>query len=156
MKRVIVLLSSVLIFAVAGCSENSASLERSKPDTGLATDTDAAPASRQSADSSDAFDKDAAVAAVLKDRTEFPKPGEPKAISTTVGGEAPGLTVKGTLTTSVDTGEEADTYIVTLTKKWDFTFNDKQLVGNWTYKVTPSDVQLIASEDNTELIQLVK
>jgi hypothetical protein len=72
------------------------------------------------------------------------------------GGDAPGSKVTGTLTTTVNASSEPETYIVTLTKRWNLTFNDKKLAGYWKYKVTPQAVQLIESDDNTDLVQLVK
>jgi hypothetical protein len=102
------------------------------------------------------FDKQQAVDAVLTDHPDYPRIGETKDIETMTGGDAPGSKVTGTLTTTVNASSEPETYIVTLTKRWNLTFNDKKLVGYWKYKVTPQAVQLIESDDNTDLVQLVK
>jgi hypothetical protein len=104
----------------------------------------------------DLFNKTQAVDAVLKDHPEYPQAGETKDIETMTGGPAPGSKVTGTLATTVDTTSEPEAYTVTLTKRWNLTFNDKKLIGYWKYKVTPQGVQLIESEDNTDLVQLVK
>jgi hypothetical protein len=64
--------------------------------------------------------------------------------------------VKGTLSTTVEASLEPDTYIVTLIKNWNFSVNGKKLLGYWKYKATPQSVQLIGSEDNTDLIRIVK
>jgi len=104
----------------------------------------------------EAFDADQAVAAVLREHPEYPAAGEKRSIETMTGGPAPGLRVGGTLATAVEAADEPDTYIVTLTKRWELQVNDHWLVGYWRYKATPSGIELLASEDNTDEIALVK
>ncbi|MFM1652502.1 hypothetical protein ACI7RC_10425 [Brevibacillus sp. B_LB10_24] len=136
----------VILFAAAGCSP--------APDVGH-TGTEQHALQETKAPES-AFDETEAAEAVLRDHPDFPQPGEVKEIETTTGGEYPGTKVKGTLSTKVEPSQEPDTYIVTLTKQWNFTINDKELIGTWQYEVTPHSVQLIDHEDNTDLIEIVK
>jgi ABC-type glycerol-3-phosphate transport system substrate-binding protein len=79
-----------------------------------------------------------------------------KEFETITGGPAPGAKVKGTLTTTAEASSDPDTYTVTLTKNWNVSVNGKKLMGYWKYKVTPQTVQLVESEDNTDLIRIVK
>ncbi len=104
----------------------------------------------------DSFGPDQAMALVLQDHAEYPRAGETRDIEIMTGGPPPGSKVKGTLTSKVEPSSEPDTYIVTLTKRWDLIFNGKELVGHWKYKVAPDAVQLIESEDNTDLVGMVK
>jgi hypothetical protein len=97
-----------------------------------------------------------AAAAVLRDHPDFPGPGETKSIATMTGGPAPGTKVTGRLSTTVEPWAGKGEYRVTLRKDWDMTFSGKKLSGHWTYKVTADAVQLIESEDNTDLVNQVK
>lgn len=103
-----------------------------------------------------AFTPDQAVAAVLADHPEFPQAGESNPIETMTGGPYPGTKVEGTLFTSVEASSEPERYIVTLAKQWNFSVNDKELKGLWKFEVTPDAVRLLESNDNTDLIHVVK
>ena len=154
MNRKIILLASTILLTSASCGIKSAMDEDALlSQNGSGTIQNA---SKEAEAISTSFDKEKAAAAVLKDHPEFPKPGETKEIETITGGPAPGTKVKGTLSTTVEASSEPDTYIVTLTKNWNFSVNEKKLLGDWKYKVTPQSVQLIESEDNTDLIRIVK
>jgi len=87
---------------------------------------------------------------------EFPKAGEVKKIETRTGGPAPGIKVDGELTTTVEKSTENNTYIVTLTKAWNQKVNDKEAKSVWTYEVTQDKAELISSEENADLINLIK
>lgn len=102
------------------------------------------------------FSATQAVAAVLQDHPEYPMAGDTQAIETITGGPAPGTKVTGTLSTTVEPATEPDTYIVTLTKRWNLTVNDQALAGHWKYKVSPQGVRLVESEDNTDKVRLVR
>jgi len=102
------------------------------------------------------FDEQEAVAMVLKHHPEFPKAGEVKKIETRTGGPAPGIKVDGELTTTVEKSTENNTYIVTLTKAWNQKVNDKEAKSVWTYEVTQDKAELISSEENADLINLIK
>ncbi|WP_168118867.1 hypothetical protein [Paenibacillus sp. HB172176] len=102
------------------------------------------------------FDEESAAEAVLKEHPDFPSVGQFKTIETMTGGPAPGTKVSGTLTTRADAAEDEGTYIITLTKQWNMTINDKELIGRWVYKVSQGSIELLESEDNTDQIGMVK
>jgi hypothetical protein len=45
-----------------------------------------------------------------------------------------------------------DTYIITLGKNNHYVIDGEVIVQYWIYKVTPDDIELLGSEDNTELM----
>lgn len=105
---------------------------------------------------SDAFDLNQAVDIVLALHPEFPPAGGTKEIETMTGGKYPGTKVSGTLATSVDPSGEPDVYHVTLTKKWRIKIGDQEVEGFWKYRVTPQGAELMASADNTDLLNIIK
>lgn len=153
LKRKSILIVGSALFIAAGCLANS----ENKKEHAEFSQSIAKPLQPVSVSlKPESFDKNKAVAAVFKDHPEYPQEGEFKQIETMTGGPAPGTLVKGTLATSVETSSEPDHYIVTLTKQWDFSFNDKKLIGYWKYNVTPQTVHLVDREDNTDLLAIVK
>ncbi|MDQ0116033.1 hypothetical protein J2T15_005509 [Paenibacillus harenae] len=102
------------------------------------------------------FDENQAVAAVLKEKPDFPPSGQAKEIEVVTGGKAPGTKVKGTLSTTVAASSSPGKYTVTLMKNLDYTINEEVLRGYWIYEVTPEETRLVESNDNTILIETVK
>lgn len=134
----------IVTLALTGCSENGR-----VPDGGL---KDPHPVDG----SGTAFDEAKAVELVLKDHPDFPEVGEVRVIETTTGGPAPGAKVSGELKTTVENTSEPSTFIVTLTKAWNITVNDKEAKSVWQYKVTPDNAKLVSSEENADIINTIK
>lgn len=70
------------------------------------------------------------------------------------GGEQ-GATANVKFTTKVDKVGES-TYVVTLTKDWGITVNDKYAKSSWKYNVTLNSVTLLESIDNDNLPNTMK
>jgi hypothetical protein len=49
-----------------------------------------------------------------------------------------------------------ETYIVTLAKNHNVVLNKEELIAYWVYKVTPDNVKLIKSENNTDILRVIK
>jgi hypothetical protein len=97
------------------------------------------------------FSQSDAIIMVLKEHPEFPlKIGEVKTVEVGVGGPCCDNKVRAELTTEVEKiGKE--TYIVTLTKDWNFTFSGNYVLSYWKYKVSPNGLLLIDSVNEDEL-----
>ncbi|WP_052339534.1 hypothetical protein [Gorillibacterium massiliense] len=138
MPRIVVLFSLLILFTACRATNDSTVNGTTAP-SGTAS-----------------FSEQQAVSIVLKDHPEYPEAGQTKAIETVTGGLAPGTKVTGSLATEVEAALDPQTYIVTLTKEWNFSVNGEKLIGKWVYNVTPEGAQMLSSEDNTDLIQIVK
>ena len=102
------------------------------------------------------FDRAQAIEKVLQEHPEFPYDfQDTNTIEVRSGGPAPGAIIKADLRTEVEPDGE-DAYIVTLTKKWNAVINNIQPISYWQYRVSADETVLLASEDNDQIIRIIK
>ncbi|MDQ0247408.1 hypothetical protein J2S09_005057 [Bacillus fengqiuensis] len=99
------------------------------------------------------FTQSNAIDRVLKEHPEFPSsPGVVKTLEVPVGGPCCDNKVKAELTTKIEKlGEES--YLVTLTKDWNFTYGNNYVLSYWKYEVNNDTLTLTDSvnEDDFHL-----
>jgi hypothetical protein len=136
MKRIVVFLYSIFIcVSLVGCSNNaSAQINSMNHST---------------------FDEAKAISMVIKDHSDFPSnPTDIVAKKLPTGGME-GATANVKFTTKVVKGSEA-IYVVTLTKDWGITVNNKYVKSYWKYNVTTNGVTLLDSVDNDYIPNTMK
>ena len=136
MKRLIALISSIFICtSLMGCANNA-----SGKNNNISLKT---------------FDEAKAISMVVKDHLDFPSsPSDTVTKKLPTGGPS-GTTANVKFTTKIQSSGK-DTYLVTLTKDWGFSFNDEYVKSYWEYKVMPKSVALIESMDKDYLTDMMK
>jgi hypothetical protein len=84
----------------------------------------------------------------------FPTTPGTKKVEATIGGKS-GTTKNLELTTKVEK-KSNDTFVVTFVKDWNIKVGNKEAISYWEYQVNSKGATLLKSEDNENLIAIIK